>query len=343
MITQRKAAMRDGRDIFIYTMTNKAGNTVDVTNYGATIMRILVPDREGKADDVVLGFETVEGYMGKDNPFFGCTVGRYANRIAGGRFTLNKKEYSLAQNENPFSHLHGGIAGFDKKVWEAQITADKLVMSYVSADGEEGYPGELKVKVTFSWSDDNELTIEYSATTDSDTIINLTNHTYFNLCGAREDILGHKLTLASSYYTPVDEHLIPTGEIAGVKDTPFDFTIPHTLGERITSDHPQMALGHGYDHNFIIDGNGMRLFAEISEEKSGRVLEVFSDQPAAQIYTSNMMGDINGKKYYSRHWGVCVETQNYPDAINHENFPSCVLRAGEEYSTATKFRFSVKS
>ncbi len=343
MITQHKAAPYDGREVFIFTLKNSAGSVVTVTNYGATVMEILVPDRHGRFEDVNLGFDTVEEYINnKDNPFFGCTVGRYANRIAGGRFTLNGTKYELACNENPYSHLHGGITGFNKKVWDAEIKGDKLLMTYVSADGEEGYPGELTVTVTFSWSDDNGLVIDYSAVTDKDTIINLTNHSYFNLGGAAADVHGYELTLNSSYITPVDEHLIPTGEIMPVKGTPFDFTSARSVGESIGSDHPQMVLGGGYDHNFIIAGEGMRLCASVYDPQSGRVLEVFSDQPAAQIYTSNMMGDIKGKKDYHRRWGICVETQNYPDAINHENFPSCVLKAGEKYRTSTKFRFSAR-
>lgn len=341
MITKRNTATHEGREIFTFSMENNSGNVVTVMNYGATITGITVPDRDGRPGDVTLGFDTFEGYL-NDNPFFGCTVGRFANRIAKGTFTLNAKEYKLACNENPYSHLHGGSAGFDKKVWDAEIKGDKLVMTYVSADGEEGYPGELTAVVTFSWSDDNELSIEYSASADKDTIINLTNHSYFNLTGAETDILDHELMLESTHFTPVDEHLIPTGKRAAVEGTPFDFTSARKLGERIGSDHPQMKLGGGYDHNFIINGEGLRLAARIYEERSGRVLEVFSDQPAAQIYTSNMMEDINGKKHYSRRFGVCVETQNYPDAINHDEFPSCILRVGETYYTTTKFRFSVK-
>lgn len=341
MVTKSKAAMHDGREVFIFTIKNAAGNTVAVTNYGATVMKILVPDRDGRLADVCLGFDTVEEYI-KDSPFFGSTVGRYANRIAKGRFTLNGKEYVLDCNENPFSHLHGGKAGFDKKVWDAEVSGGELLMTYVSADGEEGYPGELTVKVKFAWSDDNELSIEYNAVSDKDTIINLTNHSYFNLNGAEEDITGHELTLNSSYYTPVDEHLIPTGETAPVAGTPFDFTTPHKFGERIDSDHPQMLLGGGYDHNFIIEGEGLRFFVRVYDRQSGRALEVFSDQPAVQVYTSNMMGDIKGKKDYHRRWGFCVETQNYPDAINHPYFPSCVLKAKEKYTTTTKFRFSAE-
>lgn len=341
MITQKKVFTLEGKDVFVFTLENKKGNTVAITNYGGTIMQIIVPDKNGTLADVVLGYKTPEEYK-KNSPYLGSTIGRFGNRIANGAFVLNAKEYKLACNENPYSHLHGGISGFDKKVWDAQISGDKLVLTYVSKDGEEGYPGKLTTNVTFSWSDDNKLAIEYEASSDKDTILNLTNHSYFNLNGGETDVLGHELTLNATGYTPVDAHLIPTGEIATVKDTPFDFTTPHKIGERIESDHPQMKLGHGYDHNFVIDGKGMRFVARVFDEKSGRVLETFSDQPAAQIYASNFLGDLDGKKQYHKRWAVCIETQNYPDAINHDNFPSCVLKTGEKYKTTTIYYFSVQ-
>jgi Galactose mutarotase and related enzymes len=341
MITATKVLTHNGKDILIYTLENAKGNIVTMTNYGATVMDIIVPDKHGKAADVNLGFKTVDEYI-PSIPFFGASVGRYANRIANGRFTLNGKEYTLACNENPFSHLHGGNAGFDKAVWDATIKGDTLTFVYVSADGEEGYPGELTVNAIVSWSDRDELAITYEATTTADTIVNLANHSYFNLGGAEENILDHELTLQSSRFTPVNAHMIPTGEILPTKGTPLDFSAPHTIGERIGSDHPQIAIGKGYDHNFIIDGQGMRLFGRVYHQKSGRVLEVFSDQPAVQIYSSNFLGDVKGKKDYHSRWGICLETQNYPDAINHDNFPSCVLKAGEKYRRTTIFRFSVK-
>lgn len=340
MITAKKVMTHQGKDVLVYRLENANKNAVTVTNYGATIMEIIVPDKRGTAADVTLGFNTVEEYI-KDSPFFGCSVGRYANRIAGGKFALNGKTYTLACNENPFSHLHGGKIGFDKVVWDAEIDNGSVRMTYVSADGEEGYPGELTARAIFSWSDKNELAITYEAITKADTIVNLTNHSYFNLSGAEESILDHELTLQSALYTPVNEHLIPTGEVCTTYGTPFDFSSPHTIGERIGSDHAQMLLGKGYDHNFIIDGQGMRLFAKVYDKKSGRVMEVFSDQPAVQIYTGNFLGDIIGKKNYHHRWGLCLETQNYPDAINHENFPSCILKAGEKYQRTTVFCFSV--
>ncbi len=341
MINAKKVLTYNGQDIFVYRLENANGNVVAVTNYGATVMNIVVPDKSGVKADVNLGFDTVEKYF-ECSTFFGCSVGRVANRIAGGRFVLNGKAYTLACNENPYSHLHGGNIGFDKVVWEGKIDGDRLKLKYVSADGEEGYPGELTATAIFSWSDMNELSIAYEATSKADTIVNLTNHSYFNLSGAEENILDHELTLQSTSYTPVDGHLIPTGEILPIKGTPFDFTAPHTIGERIGSAHPQMLLGHGYDHNFVIDGQGMRLFAKVYDKKSGRVMEVFSDQPAVQLYTGNFLGDIKGKKDYHHRWGMCLETQNYPDAVNHENFPSSVLKAGEKYQVTTVFRFSVK-
>jgi aldose 1-epimerase len=341
MISKEKVLTLGGKDVFIFTLKNSGGNTVAVTNYGGTVTQIIVPDKNGELADVVLGFKTVEVYQ-NNAPFLGVTVGRYANRIAGGRFVLNGKEYDVGCNENPYSHLHGGYSGFHKKVWNAEIKGEKLILTYLSPDGEEGYPGNLTTNVTFSWSDDNELSIEYEASSDKDTIINLTNHSYFNLNGGERDILDHELTLSSTKFTPVDGHLIPTGEIIPVKDTPFDFTMPKKIGERINSGHPQMLTGHGYDHNFVIDGKGMRLAAKVFDESSGRVLEVYSDQPGVQVYTSNFLGDVNGKKQYHNRFGLCVETQNFPDAINHKNFPSCVLKAGEKYRTTTKFRFSTR-
>jgi aldose 1-epimerase len=341
MISKQKMLTIDGKDIFVFTLKNAGGNTAAVTNYGGTVMQILVPDRNGKLADVVLGFDSVQEYL-NNNPFMGSTVGRYANRIANGTFVLNGKEYRLECNESPFSHLHGGNSGFDKKVWDAEIKEDKLILTYISADGEEGYPGNLSAHVTFSWNDDNELSIEYEASSDKDTIINLTNHSYFNLNGGASDILNHELTLSSTSLTPVDGHLIPTGEIMPAANTPFDFAAPHKIGERIGSSHPQMLAGHGYDHNFVIDGKGMRFAARVFDEDSGRMLEVYTDQPGAQVYTANFLGDVSGKKQYHDRWGICIETQNYPDAVNHENFPSCVLKKGGKYHTTTKFHFSAR-
>lgn len=341
MISERKVTAINGKDVFVFTLKNARGNVVTVTNYGAAIMEIIVPDRNGAPGDVVLGFSTIDGYM-DNKAYLGVTVGRYANRIANGRFSLNGKEYSLACNENPFSHLHGGNAGFDKRVWDARVKGDKLLLTYVSADGEEGYPGELTASVAMSWSDEDELALQFEAAADRDTIVNLTNHSYFNLNGGETDILGHELTLNAPHYTPVDEHLIPTGEIASVKGTPLDFTAPHKIGERIASGHPQMLLGHGYDHNFVIGGKGMRHFASAYSADTGRALDVFSDRPAVQFYTSNVLGDVKGKRDYHNRWALCLETQNFPDSINHANFPSCVLKPGETYRTTTKFRFSVR-
>ena len=341
MITQKKVLDYQGKDVYVFELKNKDNHIVTITNYGATLMQILVPDKTGNLDDVNLGFDTVAQYI-EDNPFFGCTVGRYANRISEGKFMLNDQPYVLACNENPHSHLHGGTSGFDKKVWDAEIDGNTLSMTYVSPDSEEGYPGELTVTVSFSWSDTNELTIDYQAKTNKDTILNLTNHSYFSLNGGSESILNHEVVINASNITPVDDHLIPTGELMPVKDTAFDFTISHKIGERIDSEHPQMLRAGGYDHNFVVDGEGLRFFASLYDQKSGRMMEVYSDQPAVQLYTSNFMGDIDGKKPYHYRWAVCFETQNYPDAINHDNFPSCVLKPGELFHSITKYCFSVK-
>jgi aldose 1-epimerase len=333
----------DGTPVEQYTLTGAKGAFCKIINYGGILTELQVPDRNGKPGDVVLGFDTLEQYL-KGHPYFGAIVGRYANRIAKGEFTLDGKTYSLAVNNGP-NHLHGGLKGFDKVVWKAATFEAKnsvaLKLSYTSGDGEEGYPGTLKVAVTYIWLAEGELQIEYHAVTDKATPINLTNHSYFNLAGVG-DVLGHELTLNAGNFTPTDDTLIPTGEIKPVQGTPFDFTKPKTIGKDIAqlADQPH----RGYDHNYILDnqGKGVALAARVVEPKSGRALEVLTDQPGVQLYTANFLEDTRGKagKVHGKHGAFCLETQHFPDSVNHPGFPSAILRPGEEYRTTTVFRFS---
>jgi len=334
----------DGTQVDLFTLTNANGLVCKVITYGAIITELDVPDRAGKPGDVVLGFDNLKQYAAP-NPHFGAAIGRVGNRIAKGRFTLDGKTYKLATNDGP-NHLHGGVKGYDKVVWTARpvATADgpAVEFHYLSRDGEEGYPGNLDVTMTYLLSNRNLLQIVYLATTDKDTPINLTNHSYFNLaCGG--DILGHVLMLRASRYTPVDSTLIPTGEIVPVAGTPFDFTQPKAIGRdlgRLTN-HPQ-----GYDHNFVLDGGkGLALAARVHEPVTGRVMEVFTDQPGIQFYSGNFLdGTVTGKKgaVYLQHTGLCLETQHFPDSINQPKFPSTVLHPGETYRTTTIYQFSTQ-
>jgi aldose 1-epimerase len=341
---------KDGRTVDLYTLTNDHGMVVTLTNWGASIVSIHVPDRSGKNADVALGYDTVAGYIG-DTAYLGATVGRYGNRIAKGRFTLDGKEYKLAQN-NGENSLHGGTVGFNKRLWDAKEvkTADGVAvqMHYLSKDGEEGYPGNLDVLVTFTLDNKNEVKIDYLATTDKPTVVNLTNHTYFNLLGdAAGDILGHVLMLNADRFTPVDAGLIPTGELRPVAGTPMDFRQPTAIGARINDNYEQLVLGKGYDHNWVINqtGNPPRLAARLSEPKTGRVVEVLTTEPGIQFYSGNFLdGTIKGKngRVYQHRYGLCLETQHFPDSPNHPDFPSTTLRPGEKYQTTTIYRFSAK-
>jgi aldose 1-epimerase len=307
-----------------------------------------VPDSKGALGDIVLGFDSLDGYLA-DNPFFGALVGRYGNRIAKGHFTLDGKEYTLPIN-NGANALHGGLKGFDKHIWTAKPGQGKdgqtLELTYVSKDGEEGYPGTLTATVTYTLTNANELRIHYQATTDKPTVLNLTNHSYFNLAGAGNgDILGHELMLNADKFTPVDKGLIPTGELRPVDGTPFDFRKATAIGARINADDEQIKLGGGYDHNFVLNGQAgtMRLAARATEPKSGRVLEVSTTEPGVQFYTGNFLdGTLHGKggKVYNKRYGFCLETQHYPDSPNKPSFPSTVLRPGQKYDTTTVFKFS---
>ncbi len=335
----------DGQPVDLYTLTNANGLRARITNYGALLVSLEVPDKGGKLADVTLGYDKLDGYIKNNSPYFGVTVGRYANRIGKAKFVLNGVEYKLAAN-NGENHLHGGIKGFDKVVWSADEvkTADEVgvKMTYLSKDGEEGYPGNLICIVTYTLTKNNELKISYEALTDKPTVVNLTNHAYWNLAGqGNGDILGHELMLNADKYTPVDEGLIPTGEIRSVKNSPMDFTKAMTIGSRIDK------VEGGYDHNYVLKSGGgaLALCARVYEPSSGRVMEVYTTEPGIQLYTGNFLdGSITGKagKVYKKHYGFCLETQHFPDSPNKPKFPSVVLNAGDKYTTVTAYKFSAK-
>jgi len=334
----------DGTAIQIYTLTNPQGIEARITNYGGILVSLTVPDRQGRKADVVLGFDTLAGYLANPGPFLGALIGRYANRIGGARFTLDGVEYHLEKN-NGANSLHGGAHGFDKRVWTARELPDGgLALTYVSKDGEGGYPGNATVTATYHLTDANELKIDYTATTDKDTVINLTNHSYFNLKGAGAgDILTHRVMLNAGRLTPVDSGLIPTGELRDVSGTPFDFRKSTAIGARIDQNDEQLKLGGGYDHNWVLNknGGGLTLAARVEEAESGRVLEVYTTQPGVQFYTGNSLnGPIQGKggKVYQRRSGLCLETQHFPDSPNRKDFPSTVLKPGQRFESTTVYR-----
>lgn len=339
---------KDGQAVQIYTLTNAKGMEARIMTYGGIIVSLKTPDKSGKLGDVVLGFDSLAGYQqDPPPPYFGALVGRYGNRIAKGAFTLAGKTYHVPVNNGPNS-LHGGIKGFDKRVWSAKEIEGGLELHYLSKDGEEGYPGNLNTTVRYNLTDDNELKIEYTATTDKPTVVNLTNHSYFNLAGQGEGlILNHLLTINADKFTPVDAGLIPTGELRPVAGTPFDFRRSFTIGARIDAQDEQIRLGGGYDHNYVLNKGqgGMTLAATVQEPKSGRVMELHTDQPALQFYTGNFLdGSLTGKgnKNYPRRSGFCMETQHYPDSPNHPSFPTTELKPGQTYHTVTVFKFSAK-
>jgi aldose 1-epimerase len=348
-VQQSRLGIREGRPVNLYKLTNAHGVEVHAMNYGGIIMAIRVPDKNGKFADVVLGHETMEGYI-PNPPFLGAIVGRYANRIANGRFTLDGKTYNLPKNDGP-NTLHGGATRtFDKVVWDAEPLKGEMgvAFTYLSKDGEEGFPGNLKVKVTYTLNDDNELILDYEATTDKATPINVSQHSYFNLKGeGNGDILDHEIMINADKFTPVDKNLIPTGELRAVKGTPFGFTAPQRIGARIDDSYEQLVLGHGYDHNFVINrsGPGMVLAARVTEPTTGRVLEVSTTQPGVQFYTGNFLdGTVTGKHghVYNRRYGFCLETQHFPDSPNHPDFPNTILRPGETFHEKTTFKFSAQ-
>jgi aldose 1-epimerase len=341
-------ATQEGTVIDVYTLTNKNGMVAKVITYGALLTELHVPDRNGKLADVALGFPKLEQYMG-DHPYFGATIGRVGNRIAKGTFSLNGKTYTLAANNGP-NHLHGGLKGFDKRVWKAQpvqVTGGTAVkFTYVSPDGEEGYPGTLTSSVTYTLTDKNELRLDYVANTDQPTPINLTNHTYFNLAGEGVgDIKNHELTLLADKFTPVDNTLIPTGEIAPVKGTVMDFLRPTAIGARIEQVPGPAPVG--YDHNYVLSSGGgvLALAATVKEPTTGRIMEVLTTEPGIQFYSGNFLdGTLTGKAgvKYQKHSGFCLETQHFPDSVNHANFPPTILQPDKTYKTTTVYRFSAK-
>jgi aldose 1-epimerase len=339
----------EGENVQIFTLTNVNGIEVQVMTYGAALVSLRTPDREGDFKNIVLGFDSLEPYLA-GVPYFGATVGRYANRIANGRFTLDGKTYQLPQNNGPNS-LHGGKRGFDKRIWQAHSsetpTGSSLRLSYRSAAGEEGYPGELSAQVIYRLNDDNSLAIDYEATTTAPTPVNLTNHAYFNLTGdSRRSILGHVLTINADRFTPVDATLIPTGELRAVADTPFDFRKPRVIGAHINDEDEQLRFGHGYDQNWVLnrsDSASPPPAAVLTDPQSGRTLEIYTSQPGLQFYSGNFLGgnQPGGGTPFERRTGLCLETQHFPDSPNQAGFPPAVLRPGRIYSEKTLLVFRV--
>lgn len=343
-VTKRHFGTTDGQDVYLYTLTNDGGFELSITNYGGAVVSIKAPDRRGEFADVALGFETLEEYV-RNPRYFGGLIGRHANRIGFGKFSLDGTQYQLTQN-NGGNHLHGGARGFDKRVWKAREESSEqtvaLHLEYLSVDGEEGYPGNVTANVTYTLLPDNEVEINYEATTDRDTIVNLTSHAYFNLAGAG-DILGHQLTLHADAFTPVTKELIPTGEIRRVEKTPMDFRRAKAIGADLSE-------AGGYDHNFVLRGydgahykGSLRPAAHLYEPQSGRVLEIFTTEPGIQFYSGNFLdGSLTGKGgvVYHKYAGLCLEPQHFPDAPNHPNFPSTVLRPGQTYKHVSQYRFS---
>lgn len=342
----------DGQAVDLYILTNKNGVEASIMTYGGTVVSLKVPDHKGKLDDVVLGYDKVEDYAAGKS-YFGAIIGRYGNRIAKGKFSIGKSTYTLAKN-NGENTLHGGDVGFNKRVWAAKDVSgpagEALELTYLSKDGEEGFPGNLAAKVVYTLTDQNALKIEYSATTDKETVLNLTNHSYFNLAGqGNGDILQHHLLLHADRFTPVDAGLIPLGELRSVKGTPFDFLTPTAIGARINKDDEQIKLGMGYDHNFVLNRGiakaGLALAAVVHEPTSGRVMEVWTTEPGIQFYTGNFLdgtGTGKGGKPYARRTALCLETQHFPDSPNHPAFPTTLLKPGAHYHSTTIYKFSAE-
>ena len=341
----------DGSPIELFTFTNAHGVEVRAMTYGGIIVSLRVPDRRGRLDDIVLGHDAAAPYVANNDPHFGAIVGRYANRIAKGRFVLDGKTYQLPTNNGP-NHLHGGVKGFDNVLWRAEPVQDDggagVALTYTSRDGEEGYPGTLTARVTYTLTHKNELIVDYHATTDAPTVINLSQHSYFNLAGhGARDVLDHELQIFADRFTPVDEALIPLGELAPVEGTPFDFRKPTTIGARIDRDHVQIRRGRGYDHNFVLTraADGLQRAARVSERSSGRTMDVATTEPGVQLYTGNFLdGTITGKqgRVYQRRFGFCLETQHFPDSPNKPSFPPTVLRPGAEFRSRTVFTFGTE-
>ncbi len=342
------AGEASGKKVELFTLRNNSGMVAQITNYGGRVVSLWVPDRKGISGDVVLGYDSFEAYLKSNELYFGALIGRYGNRIANAKFTLNDSVYTLAAN-NGINHLHGGIKGFHNVIWDAiQSDGGTLRLSYLSPDGEEGYPGNLHVDVTYTVTEQNELKIEYRATTDKPTPVNLTHHSFFNLKGAGEgDINDHIMQINASYYTPVDSVLIPTGEIAPVEGTPFDFRTPVAIGDRLGDDHRQLKYGMGYDHNWVLDNvpDILRLAARVVEPGSGRIMEVYTSEPGIQFYGGNFLAGKDTGKYnrvYPYRGALCLETQHFPDSPNKPGFPSTILEPGKEYHSICIYRFSAE-
>ena len=349
-VTSRLFGTADGKAVRLYTLTNSQGMQVKITNYGGTITSILVPDRRGRIGDVALGYDSLGPYAKNlGGTYMGALIGRYGNRIGKARFTLDGTTYKLAANNGP-NTLHGGKVGFNQKVWTARPLPGRhsagLALSYVSSDAEEHFPGTLHVSVVYRLTNDNALRIAYTATTDKDTVVNLTNHTYFNLNGAGNgDILGHRMMINADRYTPIDTTSIPLGPLAPVAGTPFDFRRPRAIGARINADNTQIKNGSGYDHNFVLNGRGLRLAARAYSPQSGRVLAVYTDQPGVQFYTGNFLNGTEigkGGKAYKRRTGFCLETQHFPDSPNEPSYPTTELKPGETFHSTTIDKFSTR-
>ncbi len=334
-----------GEKVTLYELKNSSGASVEIIDFGGAIRSINVPDRDGNLNDVALGYDDVSGYETQDK-YIGALIGRHGNRIEDAAFKIGRRKYQLAKNDGRNS-LHGGIKGFDKVMWQSSVDGESLVLKYRSVDGEEGFPGNLDVTVRYSFNDDNALVIDYSAEADEDTVCNLTNHCYFNLDGQGSgSIVGHSLKINATHFTVGNSECLPTGYVAKVEGTPLDFTDFHVIGERIDEKHEQLLWGHGYDHNYCPDGEGMRLMAEVRAEKSGRAMEVYSDLPGIQFYSGNALNSLppagKGGKLIDRRDGLCLETQFYPNSLRHKNFAQPILRKGEKYHHVTVYRFCVK-
>lgn len=347
-ITREDWGEHDGKPVYLYNITNENGFSVSITNYGGNIVSILAADKNGRVADVAPGFDNLQDYIEKGSPN-GAIIGRYANRIAEGEFSLAGKTHQLEVNSPP-NHLHGGSGGFAKQVWKSEefenIQGIGIILNYTSEDGEASYPGKLDVQVTYTITEDNEIMMEYEATTDKTTIVNLTNHAYFNLAGHDAgDILDHQVMINANQITPVNQHLIPTGEFMEVEETPFDFRDYHAIGERIDADHQQLKYGNGYDHNYVLRGNqgSLRTAARAYDPQTGRMLVVYTTEPGLQFYTGNFLNGVEGKNgaTYGMRAGFCMEAQHYPDSPNHDNFPSVTLQPDETYRQTTIYRFTI--
>jgi aldose 1-epimerase len=338
----------DGKEVYSFTLRNKNNVELSVINYGGIITRLIVPDKNGVMEDVVLGFDTLDEYVKLNKSYFGAIIGRYGNRISDGKFSLDGKTYTLAQN-NGAQHLHGGRKGFDKAFWNIEPIEDAagetLRLTYTSKDMDEGYPGNLDVTVFYTLTDDNKVIIRYKATTDKKTVVNLTSHSYFNLTGnCKRDVLDHQVEIVASEFVPIEKTLIPSGELRLVKNTAFDFLEPHTIGARINSDDEQLVIAGGYDHTFVLKGNKAIVAATVLEPSTGRAMEVYTSEPGVQFYTGNFLDGAKGKNgtQYHKRFGFCLETQHFPDSPNKPSFPNVVLNPGEVYTSETIYHFFVR-